>query len=200
MRDSIGRKKAREKLERSLGGVTGLGERIALGGEEWHIFPLNLRDYTLLRSWLQANPSPDKQEGEKEEEYDERSEDWFRTMLFQTLWLSLRKNCLTPQELQECYATDEWPLTPEDISLIVPLQDIEEVAEKVFTFLRIKVGGRNGSGAGTSSDPEGADGGQDAAQAGQGGLAGAVVSEPGEAGNPDGGAIGDEPASDSPPD
>lgn len=166
---SRAREKITEKLNRTLSVCLASSEEIELeGGEKWQIFPLRTRDHMEIERWNRENPlppeAPELEGGQEETELQraaraalkQREIEWFDRFFFFVLWLSLRKNCLTPQEILECYATDEWPLSLEEVPLLLPRERIGDVTKRVFSFLGIAVR-REGEGPAALS-PQNGDG------------------------------------------
>lgn len=145
-----------EKLDRSITSLLALGEEIVLLDEKWVLYPLTGIESSELRVWLRGNPPPqaspeiqpylgpdalEKPNGLQFEisRFSESVEEWNYSLFFYVLWLSLRKNCMTPQEIRNSQAERQWLMSENDVRMLVPVDQLEGIVERVFRFLGIRV-------------------------------------------------------------
>ena len=196
MRNSGGFQKVQEKMDRSIAAVLALGEEIVISGEIWTLYPLTGAEGAELRLWMKKNPAPvvppeikalidasDEKDDfvppptllEVFSDFSGQMEQWTQALLFFCLWLSLRKGCLTPEEIRQCQATKEWPMSENDVRLLISVDQLSKITDRVFRFLGIRI---FGFGAEKKILED-----QEKVRSGGGGLGGAFLSGESEVGN-----------------
>lgn len=188
--------RVKEKLDRarSLRAALGEGEPVEIGGEPWTLYPLRLGEILELHIWREKHPFPipgggltiddlDRLTWQKPGEDDpgslsaadvpellafaEKTRRWDAEHALFVTWLSLRRNCLTEQEYEQCAARSEWPLSLQEVYHLVTIEQAQGLAERIFRLIGTPVGARpisaaasGGSGLGGSilsgDDPAGA--------------------------------------------